>query len=294
MYHLSWLAARKRSATAALMTAALLAAGCDRPSRATAPPDTMSAAHPVTVGRIRAADPALVALRQQLVDPWSARSWRDLFSASSSALLESPQQLLHLLQRDHPTASTPPSGGRASLSLIGPITQEEADASLGGVQSIDPVNGTIAVTVQASGVAASTLGADGSFGWKYMRADGSVVNRTPSDSPFHCSGPGPRLDCVVHSKTYFKCEADHVKIGGDLLTAIWAAYVLPVVMSRAYVGPTVRWVDCPPPPPPPGTSGGYTDECWVCQEWLDLYNGDVIDDWWECDLRNGQVCNAAQ
>ncbi len=293
MSHLPWMAARTRSATATLMTAVLIAAGCDRPSGTTAPPDPTIPTPPPGAEATRAADPALASLRQQLVDPWSARSWRDLFSASSSTLLESPQQLLHLLQDDHPAASTPPSGGRASLSIIGPITQEEADASLGGVQNIDPVTGTIAVTVQVSGVVASTLGADGSFGWKYMRADGSVVNRTPGDSPFHCSGPGPRLDCVVHSKYYFKCEADHVKIGGDLLTTIWAAYVLPVVMSRAYVGPTVRWVDCPPPPPS-GTSGGYTDECWVCQEWLELYNGEVLEDWWECDLRNGQVCNAAQ
>jgi hypothetical protein len=291
MYHLSWMAARKRSATAALMTAALIAAGCDRPSGATAPPDTMFAAHPPTVGPTHAADPALAALRQQLVDPWSARTWRENFGATTPDLLESPQRLLRLLRGDHPATIPPASNGHVSLA----ITQQQADASLSGVQTIDPVTGTITVTVRSEPVAAAALGADGDFGWKYMRADGSVVNRTPGDSPFHCSdGKGTRYDCVVHSRYYFKCEADHARIGGDVLTTIWGAYVLPVVTSRHYVGPTTNWVDCPPPPPPPGTSGGYTDECWVCQEWLDLYNGEVIDDWWECALQTGQVCLAAQ
>ncbi len=68
-------------------------------------------------------------------------------------------------------------------------------------------------------------------------------------------------------------------------------------------GDSAEQPGCPPTPPPPSDPGGngggggdgtdgYEGECEICQEWLQYYDGQLVDVWWECEPVDPSVCEA--
>lgn len=49
---------------------------------------------------------------------------------------------------------------------------------------------------------------------------------------------------------------------------------------------------CAPSPPPSGGGGPdeYEDSCWLCQQWFYYIDGEIVDEWWECDPIDGRFC----
>jgi hypothetical protein len=281
-----------RTGLAVAMTVAAVATACDKagdtPGLITAP----SRAAPLTPTANASANPLLTIFRSRLADPWSARGWRENVSATSPDLLASPDLLLAGLLG---TRSATAGANDAALDYAsGEVTQEEADAALRGWLFLYPEQGVVGVSMISS-LPASAFWAEVSFKWMYQTTTGTVVVRTPGDSPFRCDGPGgTSYSCQRTSRFAFKCDADHPRVGGSAIAQTGAAYVI-VVNTSQLVGPIERWHDCPPPPPPPGTSGGggYSSECWVCQQWFYIWSNGEIDEWWECSENSGDICGLA-